>query len=348
MVTKNGKRNAHRYSTRGIPMVLAMLFTLASVSVFLFGFTSAKQITITDAGKAISATTTRVFVEEALAEQNIVLRSGDRVSAPLHTRIKHNDKLIITRGKKILLNDGGKLKEIYSCEETFGAALKDADITLGEHDAVSLDLSTPVTEGMYASIVRTTIEVIKENQVMDYYETVIPLPDKEVGYENVIKEGRAGKAVATYQVTTVNGEVAEKLMLAQNVIVEPLERVVERGTYEENTIMTSKGAVKYKKVLTCNATAYDPSPESNGGYGGLTATGLPAKYGVIAVDPRIIPLGSKVYVESTDGGNSWVYGFAIAADTGGAIKGNRVDLCYNTKYECYQFGRRPCTVYVIE
>jgi uncharacterized protein YabE (DUF348 family) len=177
MVTKNGKRNAHRYSTRGIPMVLAMLFTLASVSVFLFGFTSAKQITITDAGKAISATTTRVFVEEALAEQNIVLRSGDRVSAPLHSRIKHNDKLIITRGKKILLNDGGKLKEIYSCEETFGAALKDADITLGEHDAVSLDLSTPVTEGMYASIVRTTIEVIKENQVMDYYETVIPLPD---------------------------------------------------------------------------------------------------------------------------------------------------------------------------
>lgn len=348
MFPRNGKGNAHRYSARGIPMVLAMLFTLASVSVFLFGFTSTKQITIIDGDTAISATTTRVFVEEVLAEQNIVLRSGDRVSAPLHSRIKNNDKFVITRGKKILLIDGGKLNVFYSCEDTLGAALKDADIKLTEHDTIDVDLDAPVTENMSVCIVRTTIEVVKEDQVMDYYETVIPLFDKEKGYENVIEEGRIGKAIATYQVTTVNGEITEKLMLSQKVLVEPLERVVERGAYEENVVMTSKGAVKYKQVLTCNATAYDPSPESNGGYGGLTATGLPAKYGVIAVDPRVIPLGSKVYVESTDGGNSWVYGFAIAADTGGAIKGNRVDLCYNTKYECYQFGRRPCTVYVLE
>ena len=80
----------------------------------------------------------------------------------------------------------------------------------------------------------------------------------------------------------------------------------------------------------------------------MTATGMKAQYGVIAVDPRVIPLGSRVYVESSDGGKSWVYGFAIAGDTGGAIKGNRIDLCYNTKAECYQFGRKSATVYVLE
>ena len=75
---------------------------------------------------------------------------------------------------------------------------------------------------------------------------------------------------------------------------------------------------------------------------------MTAQYGVIAVDPKVIPLGSRVYIESSDGGKSWVYGFAVAADTGGAIKGNKIDLCYNTRAECLQFGRRSATVYILD
>ncbi|MBQ3226702.1 MAG: DUF348 domain-containing protein [Clostridia bacterium] len=348
MFTKNDKGSARRFSLESFFGLLAMLTVLAVATVFLFGFASTKQITIVDGETTIKATTTKVFVEEALAEQKVFLRPGDRISVAPEEKLKNNEVITITRGKTIYLTTGGSTKEFYSCEDTLGKALKDADITLDEHDELSPAPETPVTEGMSVSYTNIDITIVKEDQLMSFYETKIPLENKEKGYINVIQEGDTGWAEATYQVTTRDGVVVDKLMLVQNVIVAPVERIVEYGVYEPGVVQTSRGGVRYKKVLECKATAYDPSPESNGGYGGLTATGLKAQYGVIAVDPRVIPLGSKVYVESADGGKSWVYGFAIAADTGGAIKGNRVDLCYNTRRECIQFGRRNCKVYVLE
>ena len=80
--------------------------------------------------------------------------------------------------------------------------------------------------------------------------------------------------------------------------------------------------------------------------GGSTATGRPAQWGVIAVDPRVIPLGTRVYVESAEG--KYIYGEAIAADTGGAIKGNIIDICVNSNAEAYRFGRRTVNVYILD
>ena len=90
-------------------------------------------------------------------------------------------------------------------------------------------------------------------------------------------------------------------------------------------------------MLICEATAYTG--------GGITASGLPAQYGRVAVDPRVIPLGSQLYIESEDG--SYVYGYAVAADTGGAIKGNKVDIYLDSYNQAIQFGRRNLRVYVI-
>ena len=78
----------------------------------------------------------------------------------------------------------------------------------------------------------------------------------------------------------------------------------------------------------------------------MTYSGTPARVGAIAVDPNIIPLGSKLYIVSEDG--QYVYGYCVAEDTGSAIKGYAVDLYYNYYDECIQFGRRDVTVYVIE
>lgn len=114
-----------------------------------------------------------------------------------------------------------------------------------------------------------------------------------------------------------------------------------------NTAVTAYGTFTFSKVLTCNATAYEGSSASNGKWAGKTATGRVPEYGIVAVDPDVIPLNSKLYIESADGGKSWIYGFAIAGDTGGAIKGNKIDLCYNTLEQCYQFGRRNAVVYVL-
>ena len=102
-------------------------------------------------------------------------------------------------------------------------------------------------------------------------------------------------------------------------------------------------------MLTLNATGYDASScgksPSHPGYG-ITATGARAVYGIVAVDPGVIPLGSRLYIETADG--SFIYGHAVAADTGGAIKGNRIDLCFNTRQEALNFGRRQVKVYVLK
>ena len=105
-----------------------------------------------------------------------------------------------------------------------------------------------------------------------------------------------------------------------------------------------------KRSMVMNASAYDLSYEScgknPGDYGyGITASGMQACYGVVAVDPNVIPLGTKLYIASADG--SYVYGCAIAGDTGGGIKGNKIDLFYNSRAEALQFGRRNVVVYFL-
>ena len=171
-------------------------------------------------------------------------------------------------------------------------------------------------------------------------------PSLEAGTIVTVREGVSGTKDVTYRVKYENGNEVSRDFVKETVTLAPVEKVVEYGNKNASpNSPANTGALNYKYVLTCNATAYDLSAEENGGYAGQSATGVPLDKGVIAVDPRVIPLGSRVYIEALDG--SWSYGYAVAADTGGAIKGNRVDLCYRTRSECIQFGRRPCRVYVL-
>ena len=109
-------------------------------------------------------------------------------------------------------------------------------------------------------------------------------------------------------------------------VLEPVE-VVE----------TPQGYLDYSESLNMEATAYLPT---DGGGAGITAMGIPATYGVVAVDPAVIPLGSRVYIPG--------YGEALAADTGGAIYGYRIDLCMEDYYQAMDFGRRNVTVFVLK
>lgn len=94
------------------------------------------------------------------------------------------------------------------------------------------------------------------------------------------------------------------------------------------------------KELTMTATAYDPGPEANGrGNEGTTFSGERARFGIAAVDPKLIHLKSLLYVEG--------YGPALAADTGGDIKGRRIDLCFNSTREAQAYGRKKTRVYLL-
>lgn len=105
-------------------------------------------------------------------------------------------------------------------------------------------------------------------------------------------------------------------------------------------LLTPKGLYRVKKVMKMEATAYCPGPECTGIFAdGLTSTGKKAGYGIVAVDPRVIPLGTRLYIDG--------YGLAVAEDVGAAIKGRRIDLCFDTHLEAIRFGRKNIRVHLI-
>ncbi|HZH98157.1 MAG TPA: 3D domain-containing protein, partial [Fimbriimonadaceae bacterium] len=153
----------------------------------------------------------------------------------------------------------------------------------------------------------------------------------------IVKEpGQNGKVVRTYTVQFRNGKPVSKALEATE-RVEPVDKVVLIGT---SGYQPSRSRFVKHKTLKMTATAYDPSPQTIPGTTGRTANGMWARHGLVAVDRRVIPLGTLLFVEG--------YGFAIAADTGGAIKGHKIDLCYNSRSEALRFGRRKVTVHILK
>jgi len=220
------------------------------------------------------------------------------------------------------------------------------------------------TNTLTFEIVRVSIQTITEDEVIDRGVITTYNADMEKGTSKVIREGNDGVKTSTYTVRYENGVETSKVLTAEIINTKPVDKIIEQGTkvvtifnktgsaVTGSTIVTAGGKeLNFSNVLTVSATAYDLSYESCGknpgdrGYG-ITASGMQARYGVIAVDPRVIPLGTRLYIEAADG--SWVYGEAIAGDTGGAIKGNKIDLFFNSRSECMSFGRRTAKVYILE
>lgn len=160
---------------------------------------------------------------------------------------------------------------------------------------------------------------------------------RSVGPGRLVKaqDGQPGSVRRTYRITYRDGKpISKELLKEEKTEAEPKLFLMGRSGYQP-----SRSSFGRAKVMIMNATAYDPSPATIGpGATGRTRMGLWAEYGHVAVDPRVIPLGSLVFVEG--------YGFAIASDTGGAIKGNRIDLCYDDRGTALAYGRRKVKVHV--
>jgi len=220
------------------------------------------------------------------------------------------------------------------------------------------------TNTLTFEIVRVTTDSVKETEVIKKSSITTYNSALEKGTSKVIREGNDGSKTSTYTVRYENGIETSRVLTSEIIDVKPVDEIIEQGTkvvtvfnktgssVTGSTITTSGGKeLTFKNVITVSATAYDLSYESCGknpgdrGYG-ITASGMRAQYGVVAVDPRVIPLGTRLYIEAADG--SWVYGEAIAGDTGGAIKGNKVDLFFNSRSECLSFGRRTAKIYILD
>ena len=167
-------------------------------------------------------------------------------------------------------------------------------------------------------------------------------PSLEQGKTKIVKRGELGVLVKTVVETRIGPKLVSKVKLAEQKLKDPVQQIVHYGTRPPLKKLTTKtGTYYYRDSFIVTATAYEPSEVSCGIYAdGFTAIGLKAGPGIIAVDPKVIPLRSKVYVEG--------YGYAIAGDVGGAIKGNRIDVCFNTVREALNFGRRRVRIYILE
>ena len=234
--------------------------------------------------------------------------------------------------KPIRLHHFGLVKEYLAHQATVADLLKDMNINM-EDRTVYPPPETAITDGMVIHVLARKSFLSPEEAEVPFGKQIINDPELAYGTEKVEKEGVKGKDLITYEnITRVGHE--QKIELDRRRVVEPVNAVVRKGVAQ--SILTPDGYVKYKKVIYGEATAYT----WGGGATGHTSVGLWPKRGIIAVDPRVIPYYTKVYIPG--------YGMAIAGDTGGAIVGTRIDLFMDSLHECYQWGRRDVKIYILE
>ena len=155
-------------------------------------------------------------------------------------------------------------------------------------------------------------------------------PSLSQGKEKILVEGKKGHVSRQYEVIKENGKEVKRKILSETVMKEKRNQVVAVGT-KDTSVQTMNVNATGGKEIYVSSTAYTASCN---GCSGVTATGLNLKNNpdakVIAVDPSIIPLGSKVYVDG--------YGYAVAADKGGAIKGHKIDVFFSSTSDAYRWG----------
>lgn len=255
----------------------------------------------------------------------------------------------VSRAYDVTIAVDGVSRAISMTEGTVADALKKAGIVLGEDDVVSVPVNTAVTADMSVTVDRVTFAERTETSVLAFGSTSYESSMYDKGETVVEVAGVNGEVKKVFTDRLVNGEVVESTLKEEVITKEPVDEVIAIGTYTAPTVSAGAGSTAdftYSAVYYGKATAYT---NENGLAGKYTSTGMLAQVGVVAVNPDIIPYGSRLFITTADG--SYVYGYAIAGDTGGFIYSHPetiVDLFMNTAAECYQFGRRDIVVYVLD
>lgn len=354
------KKSAFRES--GMPRVLlsffALLLALALIiSIFVFAIDSEPDEPAT------------LCAESEPTTADSALQNAEQNEAP-----KPAETFCVT-----IVADGEE-RQIEANGETVGDLLLAAGISINEQDEVSPSESTMVYNGLRITVVRVTT-VCFETEIEIAFET-----EKQnnaqllIGETKILTEGKNGIRKLVFEQTLRDGVMVENRILSNEVISEPVTRVISVGTKplpvttakvtskttqktttQKTTAKTSTQSSETDSspdalTVTVNGQSYEVSKVIQGEavayYSNRTnpstATGNPAIPGkTIAVDPNVIPLGSLVYITSVDG-TSWTYGPAYAHDVGGGIKGNIVDLFKASYSECVAHGRRNCIIYILE
>jgi uncharacterized protein YabE (DUF348 family) len=322
---------------------------LAGYSLFSF---LEKDVTINDNGQYIDVKTMAGTVEEVLEQNGVTIASDDYISMALDEKLQTEkiNEINIKRAVPVNVIADGSKTVLMTWRDTVGEALENSPVKPSGLDRLdNVSTEDKIIKDMTIKITRVQEQIVTETEAIPF-ETVKKENDRlNSGSVRTVKEGVAGELEKQYKVVTEDGTQVLKELVKETLLASPISAIVEFGTVLNHT--TSRGDVlRYEEVLSMRATAYTASFKDTGknpgdpGFG-ITRTGIRAKKGVIAVDPRVIPLGTRVYVEVA--GSTPDYGYAVAADTGGAIKGNLIDLYYDTQDFVDHWGVKKVKVYIL-
>ncbi len=319
-------------------LAVLVLATVAVVSATGFVWANT-HVTVFVDGIAKDYTTQASDVASLLREAGVSYSGADLVSPAPGSGIADGDTVVVRHSVPVTLQFGADSVKLDVLGRTVADALVTAglDPTSGMRTTPAVD--APLVAGMHIVATDLFMRVTEESVPIPFDVEVVGDPALPVGRQEVQTPGVAGSGIRVYQVLVVGGVEGPRFLKVEKVLAPPVTQVVHVGTkHEFRQLMVSRGNAVPKsvppilgRVLTVDSTAYTPwdstcigrsafQPGIRWVAGKKQRVHIPDGWGIVAVDPSTIPLGSKLFVEN--------YGYAIACDTGGVIKGNKIDVCF--------------------
>ncbi len=323
--------NLFSKKNRSKSVFVVIFLLLMSFAVAAYALTE-KTVELVDNGSTVTVKTHAATVGDLLEQKGITLTEKDAVSPAADAELTSGDRVVVSRAFTVAVTADFQTQSYQTQPVTVAEFLQDNGIALGENDWVTPSAASTLQPGDNVTINRITyretqtIEEIKPQRVRQQDASL------NAGQSKVVTAGVPGERVITNLVTYKDGVPINKQELSRVVTRQAQSEVLAVGTRQ----VISRGGrdYAYTEVKSMRATAYTHS-------GNRTATGTwPSPGFTVAVDPDVIPLGTMLYVEG--------YGYAKAEDTGGAIKGNRIDIFLDTKSECRNWGVRTVRVYILD
>lgn len=335
-----------------------LLMTLVLIAAGVTVSSLVKTITVKADGNQYKIVTLSSTYAKALGAKNITVGPEDKAVPSLNSRVTNGSTITITRAANVKVNVDGKVLSIKSSEGSVSDMLKSQGILLSEYDKVSPSKDSQLKEGLEVSVTRVTTSDVTATAPVAFTTAAKDDSTLPKGTTKVVQGGADGEKTTVTRIFYEDGKEVSRAVVSETVTKEPVQKIVASGTKTAatasaaatvasaaaSTTTDSRGAsLSYSKVMTVKATAYSEEEASNT-WGLQTAMGVDAvrdsnSWSTIAVDPSIIPLGTKVYVEG--------YGYAIAQDTGSAIIGMHIDCFFYTVADMNAWGTRTVNIYIL-
>lgn len=317
-------------------LIPACAMFLSSSLVMSAMITSVKTVAVYDEGQKTVVYTASADPARAVKLAGLELAADDEIQC-LDDIADGFGAVQVNRAFPVTITADGRTHMLRTTGGSVSSILSDAGIALSEQDAVYPALHETVAEGDDITVRRVVVRTEEVKESLPYETKTVETSAIPYGQSRVATAGVAGEKTTSYRVEYHDGEEYSRTSLGTEITRQPVTEVIEKGT--GGMIEYNGTQYTYSQVFSMKATAYTTEGKSRK----RTASGTVARVGAVAVDPSVIPLGSRLLIQGANG--KWAYGVAVAEDTG--VKGNKIDLFFNTYRECVSFGVRNATVYVL-